>query len=183
MSKTIKVLILEDRVKDAEMVVRELQRAGFDPQWTRVQTEADFLTELDKSPDIILSDYCMPQFNGLEAARLLRERGLNIPFILISGTVGEDVAVEAMKHGANDYLLKDRIARLGPAVEQALEQKRLRDERERAEEEIKKQLQELQAWHDAMLDREDRIIELKREVNEVQARHSQPPRYAGLETP
>ena len=125
----------------------------------------------------------MPQFDGLAAAKLLRERGLNIPFILISGTVGEDVAVEAMKHGANDYLLKDRIARLGAAVEQALEQKRLRDERKRAEEEIKNHMRELQEWHEATLGREDRIIELKREVNEVLARYEQPPRYADLDTP
>jgi len=84
-------------------------------------------------PDVILSDYSMPRFNGLRAAEILRESGLSIPFILISGTVGEDVAVEAMKHGATDYLLKDRIARLGSAVQRALEQHRLLAERERAE--------------------------------------------------
>jgi len=178
MSKPIRVLFLEDRATDAEMLIRELRRAGFDPQWKRVETEPDFLAEIKNSPDIILSDYSMPQFNGLEAARLLRESGLNIPFILISGTVGEDVAVEAMKHGANDYLLKDRIARLGAAVEQALEQKRLRDEHKRADEEIRSQLDELRRWHEVMLDREERILELKHEVNEVLTRYNQPERYS-----
>jgi DNA-binding NtrC family response regulator len=80
-------------------------------------------------PELVISDYSMPEFNGLRAAQLLRERHPDIPFILISGTVGEDIAVEAMKQGATDYLLKDRIARLGKAVHQALEQKRLQKER------------------------------------------------------
>jgi len=82
-----------------------------------------------------------------------------------------------MKHGATDYLLKDRIARLGTAVEQALEQKRLRDERKRSDEEIRNQLQELQRWHEAMLGREDRVLDLKKEVNELLTRQNLPPRY------
>ena len=134
LKKPIQVLYLEDRARDAELSICELRRAGFDPQWKRVQTEADFLAEIKNSPDVILSDYSLPQFNGLEAVRLLRESGLNIPFILISGTMGEDAAVEAMQHGATDYLRKDRIARLGIAVERALEQKLLRDEHNLAEE-------------------------------------------------
>jgi signal transduction histidine kinase len=133
MSKLIHVLLLEDRKTDAEMLIRELRRAGFTPKWKRVETEPDFLAEIKNLPDIILSDYSMPQFSGLRAAELLRKSGLNIPFILISGTVGEDAAVEAMQRGATDYLLKDRLGRLGIAVERALEQKRLRDERNQAE--------------------------------------------------
>lgn len=175
--KPIRVLLLEDRMTDVEMMIRELRRAGFAPEWKRVETEVNFLAELKNAPDIILSDYSMPQFNGLEAAKILRESGLNIPFILISGTVGEDVAVEAMKHGATDYLLKDRIARLGVAVEQALEQRRLREERQRADEEIRTQLAELQRWHEVMVDREHRILELKHEVNELLSRYNQPERY------
>ena len=131
--KPIYVLLLEDNKKDAELNIRELCRAGFDPQWKRVETEADYLAELATSPDLILADYSLPHFDGLRAAKLLRERELDIPFILISGTVGEEAAVEAMKHGATDYLLKDRIARLGAAVERALEEKRLRDERRQAD--------------------------------------------------
>lgn len=178
MQRTLRVLLVEDNAADAELLVRELRRNGFDPQWKRVETEAAFLAELDELPDIILSDYSMPAFSGLRAAELLLASGLNIPFILISGTVGEEVAVEAMKHGATDYLLKDRIARLGAAVERALEQKRLRDEGRLADSEIRRQLQELQRWHEAMLGREERIIELKAEVNELLVQQGQPPRYS-----
>ena len=136
--KPLRVLVLEDNAMDAEMVIHALCRAGFDPEWKRVETEADFLAALDTSPELILSDYALPQFDGLRAAILLREHGLDIPFILISGTIGEDAAVEAMRHGAADYLLKDRITRLGPAVERALEAKRLRGEQRQAEKEKQK---------------------------------------------
>lgn len=125
----LRVLVLEDNAVDAEMVVHALRRAGFDPDWKRVETKVDFLAALDTSPELILSDYSLPHFDGVRALQLLRESGLDIPFILISGTLGEEAAVEAMKLGATDYLLKDRVTRLGPAVERALEEKRLRDER------------------------------------------------------
>jgi PAS domain S-box-containing protein len=138
MITAINVLIVEDSQDDEDLLVRELRRAGFVPTWKRVQTEPDFLAEIKNSPDIILSDYSMPQFSGLRASELLQKSGLNIPFILISGTVGEDVAVEAIHHGATDYLLKDRIGRLGIAVERALEQKRLCDKRVQADEALLK---------------------------------------------
>lgn len=133
MSVAVTVLLVEDSADDAELVVRELRRAGFDPDWTRVETEPDFLKALKAPPQLIISDYSLPQFNGLRAVQLLRAKHPDIPFILISGTVGEEIAVTAMKHGATDYLLKDRIARLGSAVRQALEQRRLREERRQAE--------------------------------------------------
>ena len=107
MPRPLNILIVEDVQDDADLALAELRRAGFDPKWKRVETEPDFLAEIKKSPDIILSDYSMPQFNGLRAAELLRKNNLDIPFILISGTVGEDIAVDAMKQGATDYLLKD----------------------------------------------------------------------------
>jgi DNA-binding NtrC family response regulator len=179
MSQQLRVLFVEDNPSDLALLVRELRRAGLDPVWKCVVTETEFIEELHKQPDIILSDFSLPQFDGLRAADILRKSELNIPFILISGTVGEDVAVEAMKNGASDYLLKDRIARLGVAVEQALEQKLLRDERKQADAEIRIQLDELRRWHDAMLGREDRIMELKLEVNELLALQHQPPRYSG----
>jgi len=183
MSQPLQLLIVEDRPEDAELLLLELKRAGFDPHSTRVDTEPEFLSELGKMPDIILSDFAMPQFSGLRAAELLQTSGLDIPFILISGTVGEDLAVEAMKRGATDYLLKDRTARLGKAVEQALQQKRLRDERRRTEAEFQDQLHELQRWQEATLGREERIMELKREVNELLAAQNLPPRYASVNEP
>ncbi|MDP9053525.1 MAG: response regulator [Acidobacteriota bacterium] len=129
MSETVRVLIVEDDPVDAELMVRELKRGGFAAQWTRVDTEEEFLRELDRAPDVILSDSKLPLFDGFEALDLLRDRGLDIPFILVSGRLGEDLAVEAMKRGACDYLLKDRLARLGEAVRHAVEERRLRAER------------------------------------------------------
>ncbi len=183
MDKPIRILIVEDRAIDAELLVREVQRAGFRPEWQRVELEADFLAALDHAPDLILSDYSLPHFDGITAVVLLRQRGLDTPFILVSGIVGEDVAVEAMKRGATDYLLKDRIGRLGSAIERALEQKRLQDERRLADREIRNQLAELQRWHEVMLDREDRILELKREVNEQLAARGLSLRYTSPEKP
>jgi PAS domain S-box-containing protein len=134
MANPLNILIVEDSRDDADLILAQLRRDGFELTWKRVETEADFLAEIKNQPDIVLSDYSLPQFTGLRAAELLQASGLNIPFILISGTVGEEIAVEAMKHGATDYLLKDRIARLGSAVQRALEQRRLRDEHKQAEE-------------------------------------------------
>jgi DNA-binding NtrC family response regulator len=133
MTIPLNVLIVEDSQADADLLLAELRNAGFDPKWKRVVTKMDYLAEIITRPDLILSDDSMPQFNGLQAAELLRDHGLDIPFILISGTKGEDLAVEAMKHGATDYLLKDRIARLGPVVERALREFRERAGRKKLE--------------------------------------------------
>lgn len=153
-NKELRLLVVEDNVRDAELMIRELRRAGWTPQCRRVDKGPDFLAELEHAPDLILSDYNMPSFDGLLALQWVRERGLDIPFILVSGTVGEEAAVEAMKRGANDYLLKDRIARLGPIVERVLEEKRLREERRRAEEELRlahEQLHQLLAHSPAVI--------------------------------
>ena len=133
MSRSFQVLIVEDNPADAELLARELRRAGFFPSLQRVDTEAEFAACLHPDLDLILSDYAMPAFSGLRALEMLVESGLEIPFILISGNIGEDVAVAAMKLGAADYLLKDRLARLGPAIHQALEQARLRRDRKQSE--------------------------------------------------
>jgi DNA-binding NtrC family response regulator len=128
MSAPLRLLILEDRPSDAELMLRELRRAGFTADWRRVDTETDFVAALDPAVDLILADYSLPQFNALQAPRLLQEHGLDIPFIIVTGSISEEVAVECMKQGAADYPLKDRMARLGQAVTHALEQKRLRGE-------------------------------------------------------
>ncbi len=151
MTRPLNILILEDSRDDADLLVHELVNANFDPKWKRVETEPDFLAELQNKPDIILSDYSMPGFNGLRAVQLTRQSGLDIPFILISGTVGEEIAVEAMRNGVTDYLLKDRIGRLGNAVERALEERRLRAENRRAEQQILLQSNALEAAANAIL--------------------------------
>jgi PAS domain S-box-containing protein len=133
MATPLKVLVVEDNPVEADLVIVELQRAGFEPQWHRVDSEAEYLERLNGDLDLVLSDFRMPQFSGFRALELLRERGLDVPFILISGAIGEDTAVAAMKKGAADYLLKDRLARLGSAVTQALAQRRLLAENCQAE--------------------------------------------------
>ena len=136
MKPPLRVLIAEDNPADAELLVRELRRAGFEPEWVRVDTEAEYAAQLHADLDIILSDYEMPQFSGPRALELLQARGLDVPFFIISGTIGEDTAVAMMKLGATDYLLKDRLTRLGTAVSQAMEQARLRRESRKAVEEL-----------------------------------------------
>lgn len=133
MSRSLRILIVDDSQEDADVLLAELRRAGFEPEATRVDNEEDFRIEAERLPDIVLADFSLPHFNGMRALRLLRARGLDIPFILVSGVVGEDEAVEAMRHGAVDFLLKDRLARLGSAVEHALTEKQLRVDRQQAE--------------------------------------------------
>lgn len=132
----LRVLILEDRPEDAEMMVHELRHSAFQPLWQRVETERDYVQNLDPPPDVILADYTMPQLDAPRALRLLQERGLHVPFIVVSGTIGEDVAVAIMRQGAADYLIKDRLGRLGPAVKHALLVSRLHREKRHAEEEL-----------------------------------------------
>ncbi len=133
MSAYLRVLILEDRPADIELLLCELQRDGFDLDWQYAETEVDYLAQLHPDLDIILADYTLPQFNALRALNLLQKHRLDIPFIIVTGTVSEEAVVECMKQGASDYLLKDRLTRLGQAVRQALQAKRLRDEKRRTE--------------------------------------------------
>jgi len=126
------VLILEDHETDAELMVYELRQAGYEPDWCRVDNEQDYLGCLSPSLDVILADYTLPQFDAMHALNLLKSRGMDIPFIVVTGTVGEEVVAECMRQGAKDYLLKDRLGRLGSAVERALQEKLLNDEKQRA---------------------------------------------------
>ena len=134
MSISIRVLILEDRPEDAELMVHELRRSQFEPDWRRVDTESEYNAHLGWQPDLILSDYNMPLLSAPRALELLQELNLDLPFIVVSGAIGEDVAVAMMRQGATDYLLKDRLARLGPAVRHALAEKKLREETRKAKE-------------------------------------------------
>ncbi|MDO8670204.1 MAG: PAS domain S-box protein, partial [Dehalococcoidia bacterium] len=127
------VLIIEDRPQDAELMAHELVLAGFEPKWQRVESAADFLARLDSTIDLILADYSLPQFDAMQALQLMQSQSFDIPFIIVSALISEETAVLAMKQGATDYLLKDRLARLGPAVARALEQRDLRRDKRLAE--------------------------------------------------
>ena len=134
MNSPLRVLHLEDDVRDTELVQATLEGEGIESELTRVEREQDFLAALEReSLDLILADYTLPSFDGLSALRIAQQHSLEVPFIFVSGTLGEDVAIEALKTGATDYVLKTRLARLGPAVARALSEARERAERARAE--------------------------------------------------
>ena len=134
MIEPIRVLLVEDSPDDAELTVRALQRGGFDSTYERVDTpEAMRAALAQETWDLVIADYSMPRFNGLAALKMLRESELDLPFILVSGAVGEDVAVEAMRCGADDYVLKSNLVRLPLAVERELRDYQVRIERNRAQ--------------------------------------------------
>ena len=117
----LRALIVEDDPTDAELMATELRRSGFDLSWERVDTEQEYLAQLANPPDIVLADYALPQFSGGRALELLQQLGLGIPFVVVSGTVGEEAAAAIIKRGATDYVLKTSLARLGSAVTRALQ--------------------------------------------------------------
>jgi PAS domain S-box-containing protein len=135
------VLIVEDSQEDVLLILRELRLGGFEPTHAWVDTADETRRALDESHwDVVIADYRIPGFSGLGALELLRERGLDVPFILASGVVGEDTAVEAMRAGANDYVMKRNLARLPVAIERELREARVRRERQSAEEALQRQL-------------------------------------------
>ncbi len=166
MPRSLNLLLLEDSPNDAELILAVLQEDGFELVSRRVDSQADYLRELNQPPDIILSDFSMPQFTARDALGLMQERGLEIPFIVVSGCIGEEMAVECMKAGATDYLMKDRLGRLGHSVTQALDRKRLIEDKRQAEQRLF-----LETFHDSLtglpnralfLDRLDRVYQQSR---------------------
>jgi diguanylate cyclase (GGDEF)-like protein len=128
---------VEDSLEDTELLLRELRRGGYDPQYERADTAEAVSAAIGRqSWDIVFGDFSMPHFSGTAALKLIREAGLDIPFIFVSGTIGEDTAVAAMKAGAQDYIMKGNLKRLIPAVQRELREAKLRQERKQAEEMI-----------------------------------------------
>ncbi len=136
MTKPLNILIVEDSEEDALLLLMELRRSGYEPSAARVETR-EAMTEALRSRqwDVVISDYVMPRFGGIEALNVLKASGLDLPFIIVSGNIGEDIAVEAMKAGAHDYILKGNLTRLVAAVEREIREAVVRRERKRAEEE------------------------------------------------
>lgn len=148
MATPIRVLIVEDSEDDTELIVRQLRQAGYDPAWQQIDTLQAFAAALTQPYDVILCDYRLPQFTGMDALQLLRESGVHIPLILISGFLGEEQAVECIKQGASDYLLKDRLARLGTAVERAIAEATSR----RTQREMQEALRQSEAHYRTLVD-------------------------------
>jgi signal transduction histidine kinase len=139
------VLIVEDSEDDALLVARELRRGGYDVTAERVDTADGMRAALARGGwDAVIADYSLPQFSGLAALQVLKDSGLDLPFILVSGAIGEDVAVEAMRCGAHDYFMKGKLARLAAAVERELREAEVRGRRRQAEEDLRRAHEELE---------------------------------------
>jgi PAS domain S-box-containing protein len=133
----VKVLIIEDSEDDAKLALRALRHGGFDPTHRRVQTATELETALAQERwDAVIADFMMPGFTGIEALGIFRASGLDIPFILVSGTIGEESAVDAMKAGASDYVMKNSLVRLAPALERELKESQIRAAHHRAQSDL-----------------------------------------------
>lgn len=138
MTKALRALIVEDSEDDADLLLHELRRGAYEPTHARVETAETMRAELSGRPwDIVLSDFSMPKFDAFDALALLQDLGLDLPFIIVSGTIGEDRAVAAMQAGAHDYILKGNLKRLVPAVKRELEQAGQRRARRQAYDELR----------------------------------------------
>jgi signal transduction histidine kinase len=136
-AQPLQLLLVEDSEDDAVALLRELRRSGYNVSHTRVETREALERALNAGPwDVVIADYALPHFDGLTAFSLVRQHGLDVPFLIVSGTIGEDVAVAAMKAGVHDFVLKDRLGRLGPAVARELREAELRAERRKLQEQL-----------------------------------------------
>jgi DNA-binding NtrC family response regulator len=131
MGTPLRVLIVEDSDDDCTLLVRRMRRQGYDVAYERVETPSAMSAALDAQTwDLVISDNAMPYLDALAALAILQERELAVPFIIISGQIGEDAAITALEAGADDYLMKDKLARLQPALERALRKTSRRRERD-----------------------------------------------------
>ncbi len=147
MSK-LRILLLEDNALDAELIQAALAEGGLECDATRVQTRDDFRAALDTGCfDLILADYSLPSFDGLSALKLTREKCPQLPFLIVSGAMGEEIAIETLKSGATDYVLKQRLDRLVPSVRRALREAQERAERRQLQEELRRHAEELAEAH------------------------------------
>jgi signal transduction histidine kinase len=145
-SRELRILLLEDNAPHAELVEHFLRESGLRFLLARVDTREAFEEQLDlRAPDMILSDYALPSFDGYSALAIAKKKAPNTPFIFVTGTMGEEVAIETLKNGATDYVLKTRLGRLGPAVQRALRESADRRERQRAEDKLRRSLDQLRA--------------------------------------
>ena len=165
MNGNLNVLLIEDSEADAILIRSQLESGGYRLQFKRVQTAAELQSALNKqSWDLFISDYRLPQFSGLDALKIVQRHGLDQPFILVSGFIGEETAVAAMKAGAHDYLMKENLARLVPAVQRELKEAMIRQARARAQSDLEKSNRELAK---ARAELEERVRERTAELLEA----------------
>jgi len=151
MENLLRVLIVEDAPDDAKLIAMELESGGYDVQYQRVDSAKEMREALDCAPwDVVICDYVMPGFSGLQALQILRQQGLDKPFLMISGRVGEEAAAEAMRAGADDFLLKGNLSRLVPAIKREIAEALLRQEHQRAEKELRDKLDFIQVLIDTL---------------------------------
>lgn len=146
-ARKLTVLLVEDSTADSELITRALANADWEVHCEVVDTEEDFTNAIrGKSFDIVLADYRLPGWNGMGTLRILRQEGMDIPVLLVSGALGEEKAVECMRHGAADFILKDRLGRLSDAIARALEEQRLRDENRRVLQDLARSNRDLEQF-------------------------------------
>src|SRR6266487_750933 len=146
MPSPLRILHLEDDPRDAELLQAMLETEGILCHVIRVETQADFFAALEQGGfDLILADYTLPSFDGLSALKITLEKCPDVPFIFVTGTLGEEVAIEALQIGATDYVLKTRLSRLVPSVHRALREARERAERKHAEQQLRESHEQLRA--------------------------------------
>jgi PAS domain S-box-containing protein len=165
MSKELRVLIVEDSEDDAVLLTRELQKGGYKPVVERVDMPEAMKKSLnDKTWDVVISDYIMPKFSGLDALKIFQKSGLDIPFIVVSGKIGEDTAVEVMRAGAHDYIMKSNLKRLIPAIKRELADFEVRQERKKVKEDLKQSYAELEEINKKL---QDEISERRKAENDA----------------
>src|SRR5688572_28312053 len=133
MNKKLRLLLIEDSDNDAALLLRHLQKNAYEIAHERVQTPEEMRDALQKEWDLVICDYAMPRFNAPTALSILKDAGRDLPFLVVSGTIGEETAVEMMRTGAHDYLMKDKLMRLIPAIERELREAKNRIRRNEAE--------------------------------------------------
>ena len=154
MSVPLRVLIIEDSEDDTQLLLHALRKGGYDPLYERVDTAPGMASALARQGwDVVIADHSMPQFDAPTALNLLKKSGVDLPFIIVSGSIGEDIAANAMRLGAQDYLMKGNLTRLCPAIERELREAHVRRERRRAEETAQHQ-----AYHDPLTDLPNRVM-------------------------
>jgi len=169
MKRKLKILIVEDSEDDALLIMHRIKKDGLDPIYKRVDSKKKMRVALENEKwDIVLSDYSMPNFSGLDALELFKQKDLDIPFILISGTIGEEIAVETMKKGGNDYIMKDKLARLAPSIRREIQEAKTRKEnrkflkeKKKAEEELRESYQRLQKTLNGTINALSKTIEAR----------------------